>query len=243
MKVSTDGDARPMALVVEDDPSAAEIASAMLGMLGYDVRLAPDAQSALKALASEVPDLLMLDVCLPDLSGPKVLRIARRLKNHPDIPAIAASAIVARGAPEVEELRALGVSEFLNKPFNLPALRRALARAHPAGPCGSDSVRKDLELRGTLLWDSGRADVDVRDASALTVRFDTAARHLHVGQEAQLKIERSWQEGDEAVQVPVRIFGNLLDVRPTEAGSRVELRVQVAVPREHWLGLCDDASR
>lgn len=240
MQVSREGGGRPTALVVEDDPSAAEIASAMLGLLGYDVRVATDAQSALKALASESPDLLMLDVCLPDLDGPKVLRIARRLKEHADLPAIAASAIVARGAPEVEELRALGVTEFLSKPFNLPALRAALGRAHPAGPCGSEVARRELRLPGLLLWEQGKAEVEVHAIRAMTVRFDTAARNLHPDQRAQLKLERTWQEAGDPLAVPVRVFGDVQSVRPTETGSRVEMKVQVAVPREHWLGLCDD---
>ncbi len=213
----------------------------MLGLLGYDAYLASDAQTALKSLAEGPPDLLMLDVCLPDLDGPKILRIARRLESAGDLPTIAASAVVARGAPEVEELRALGVSEFLAKPFNLPALRRALARAHPQGPCGERSSRSEFALPAMLLWDQGRASADVRGARALSVRFETPARGLHPGLEVQLKLERTWEDDGQRVHVPVRLFGNLQQVRPTEAGSQVEMRVQVAVPREHWLGLCDDA--
>jgi hypothetical protein len=45
------------------------------------------------------------------------------------------------------------------------------------------------------------------------------------------------------LRTPVRIFGDLHEVRATEHGSRVEVRVQTAVPREHWLALCDDARR
>ncbi len=240
MHSPTKAAARPTALVVEDDPSAGEIASTMLSLLGYEPRLAVDAQAALRSLSTDPPDLLMLDVCLPDLDGPKVLRIARRLQGTADVPAIAASAIVVRGAPEVEELRALGVNEFLSKPFNLPALRRALSRAHPAGPCGSTGAAQKLALPASLQWEQGKAAVTIFGVRPLTVRFETTARGLHVGQEAQIKLERSWEEYGETQQVPVRVFGNVQAVRPTDNGSRAELRVQVAVPREHWLGLCDD---
>jgi two-component system, cell cycle response regulator DivK len=232
------GAPRPTALLVEDDPDAAHVASAMLGMLGYETQLAVDGQSALKALASKPPDLLMLDVCLPDLDGPKVLRVARRLADAVDMPAIAASAIVSRGAPEIDELRALGVSEFLAKPFNLSALRRALGRAHPLGPCGV--APKAVELSGQLLWSEGRGTATVFEARPLTVRLRTDARGLNPGQEVQLKLTRAWEEAGDKAEVPVRVFGNVTELRATDAGTRLELRVQVAVPREHWLGLCDD---
>ncbi len=234
------GDPRPTALVVEDDPGAADVATAMLGMLGYDATLARDGQAALRALADGAPDVMMLDVCLPDLAGPKVLRVARRLAHADQVPTIAASAIVSRGAPEIDELRALGVSEFLGKPFNLGALRNALRRAHPAGPCGGE--RKKLAVPGTVLWSEGRSAVEIYEARPLTVRFEAGARGLHVDQEVQLKIQRVLEEDHGPVEVPVRVFGQIKDLRATDAGSKIEVRVQVAVPREHWLGFCDDAA-
>lgn len=239
LHLDSGADSRPVALVVEDDASAGEIASAMLGLLGYDARVAADGTAALRALADGAPDLLMLDVCLPDLDGPKVLKIARRLKDSATVPTIAASAVVQRGAPEVDELRSLGVSEFLGKPFNLPALRNALARAHPSGPCGAGR-RQARRIDGALLWPEGRATAQVREARPLLVRFDTEGRGLTRGLEVQLKLERVWEEDGDEVRIPVRLFGSITDTRPVDGGTRAEITVQAAVPREHWLGLCDD---
>ncbi len=234
-------DPRPCVLVVEDDPSAAEIATAMFGMLGYRAQLATDAQSALRMLASTPPDLMMLDICLPDLDGSKVLRVARRLEDTASVPAIAASAIVARGAPEVAEMRRLGISEFLSKPFNLPALRTAVGRAHPAGPCGPKAEGASVDAE--LFWTGGRARVKLERLAPLQALLRTEARGLRVGQEVQLKVERRFGSAAGEQVVPIRVFGGLSSVRPTDEGSVCELRISAVVPREGWLGLCDDQRR
>lgn len=237
-------DLRPSVLVVEDDANAGEIAAAMFGMLGYQARLAPDAQSALQMMATMPPDLLLLDICLPDLDGSKVLKVARRLEDTANVPAIAASALVANGAPEVQEMRRLGISEFLPKPFNLPALRNAVARAHPHGPCGAQADdTTSATLEGELLWSGGRAAVTIERLAPLQALLRTPARGLRVDQQVQLKVDRRFEETDGEHVVPIRIFGGLTSVRPTDEGSVCELRISAAVPREDWLGLCDDLRR
>jgi DNA-binding response OmpR family regulator len=136
-------DRSPRVLVVEDDADIAEVLQRSLRLEGYDTRIAGDGESAL-ALASEfVPDLVILDLGLPQLDG---LEVARRLRSSSsssaagdDVPILV---LTARDAVEsrVEGLDA-GADDYLVKPFErqeLLARMRALLRRRP--PRGSASL-------------------------------------------------------------------------------------------------------
>jgi CheY-like chemotaxis protein len=126
------GATAPFALIVEDDPDAAEVADGMLRILGFRTRVCPDAHAALYALSEGRPDLLLLDICLPEMDGVNLMKVTRRIQEHKELPVIAASAIYPRNSPVEHALKQLGVPVYLSKPFSLDALRAAVRQVLPA---------------------------------------------------------------------------------------------------------------
>jgi len=113
---------KPRALVVEDDACVAEVLQLALEWGGYQVRLAPRGQTALEMAQAERPDLITLDLRLPDLDGHYVLEA---LQPHPErqdapIPVIVISGGHYRPSPTDQ------VVAVLPKPFELTELQRVV---------------------------------------------------------------------------------------------------------------------
>ncbi len=108
---------RPRILIVEDDPSLAQIVRDNLLMDGFDVEWAPRAERALGLYRSFVPDLVLLDVMLPDLSG---FELARVLRHGGKTPIIILSARSEK-ADKLAGLR-LGADDYMTKPFDMEEL-------------------------------------------------------------------------------------------------------------------------
>lgn len=126
-------DARARVLIVDDDPGN-------LGALGrllhkdYQVLVAPSGERALQiASGSPPPDLILLDVLMPDLDGYAVLERLRANPASRDIPVIFLSGLDA--AEELNKSAALGAAGFLTKPYQpeciLECVRLQLAGQHP----------------------------------------------------------------------------------------------------------------
>jgi DNA-binding response OmpR family regulator len=133
----------PRVLVVEDDEDIAQALQRSLRMEGYEVHTVADGKSALEHERAFAPDLVILDLGLPELDG---LEVARSLRDGDDVPILI---LTARDALEsrVEGLDA-GADDYLVKPFErqeLLARMRALLRRRP--PRGSAPLRvSDLSL-------------------------------------------------------------------------------------------------
>jgi DNA-binding response OmpR family regulator len=137
-------------LVVDDEPGIIEIASAYLRRDGFTVRTATTGRRALDAVTTQLPDLVVLDLMLPDVSGEDVCVALRRRSSVPILMLTAKSA-------EADRLRglALGADDYLVKPFSpreLVARVRAILRRVP----GSPEPAADL-----LVLDGGRLEVDL----------------------------------------------------------------------------------
>jgi CheY-like chemotaxis protein len=104
-------------LVVEDNPDIRTIVRAALEMMGgFEVRACESGAEALEAVAQFGPQLMLLDVMMPDLDGPGVLG---RLRERPDTAALPVVFLTAKAAPlEIQRLRALGALDVLTKPFD-----------------------------------------------------------------------------------------------------------------------------
>lgn len=104
-------------LVVEDNHDIRTIVKAALEMVGgLEVRACESGTEALETVSEFGPQLILLDVMMPDLDGPGVLA---RLRERPDTAAIPVVFLTAKAAPsEVERLRALGALDVLTKPFD-----------------------------------------------------------------------------------------------------------------------------
>ena len=123
----------PSVLVVDDDPDVRALVSTLLGRAGYLITEAPDGRAALKALYDQRPDLVVLDVNMPDLDGWATLE---RIRDLSDVPVVMLS---ARGE-ELEKVRALraGADDYVTKPFGrqelLARVESVLRRAVGTGP-------------------------------------------------------------------------------------------------------------
>ncbi|MEU4684345.1 response regulator transcription factor [Streptomyces xinghaiensis] len=142
--------ASPTLLVVEDEPTLRELLSASLRIAGFDVLPVATGTQALAAVRERRPDLIVLDVMLPDIDGFEVVRQLRDGRSpvaasHPPV-----LFLTARDAPEdrIGGLRA-GGDDYVTKPFNLEELilriRAVLRRTSGLQEDGRLTVG-DLEL-------------------------------------------------------------------------------------------------
>ena len=116
----------PRVLVVEDNPVNLELVGALLESEGYSVIPAETADVGLRLAATEPPDLVVMDIQLPGMSG---YEATRRLKADPATAAIPVVALTAH-AMQGEEARAreAGCDAFLTKPIDTKMFRETLRR-------------------------------------------------------------------------------------------------------------------
>jgi len=121
----------PRVLIIEDDPNVAEVVTRYLEREGYVVEAADDGLQGLERALSDPPDLVVLDLMLPALSG---LEVCRRLRAKAPIPVIM---LTARGE-EVDRIAGLelGADDYVAKPFSpreLTARVKAVLRRAAGG--------------------------------------------------------------------------------------------------------------
>ena len=133
-------------LVVDDEPNLAEVVTMALRFQGFEVQTAASGREALAAVHRFKPDLIVLDVMLPDMEG---FEVAARLgAQRAGVPIIF---LTARDATE-DKVRGLsgGGDDYMTKPFSLEELvariRTILRRTGQAAPESSRLVFEDLEL-------------------------------------------------------------------------------------------------
>ena len=101
-------------LVVDDEPDILKVLSLRLEKTGYKVAYGRNGQEALDLARQMVPDLIVLDIYLPDINGDDVTRILKKDKKLKDIPVILISATATSVAQRAEECGATG---YITKPF------------------------------------------------------------------------------------------------------------------------------
>lgn len=107
-------------LVVDDDAVMCRTLCRLLQGQGYQVRFASDGSQAIDRAEAEPPDLVLLDLNLPDIDGLVVCKMLRAGPRTADIPIIV---LTARDGVENErKSRAAGASEYVSKPFDVHAL-------------------------------------------------------------------------------------------------------------------------
>ena len=114
----------PKILVVDDEPDALEVLGFNLKNAGYEVTTADDGDAALKKARQQLPDLILLDLMLPEVDGLEVCKLLRRDPATSAIPII----MVTAKAGEIDRVVGLelGADDYVTKPFSP---RELLARA------------------------------------------------------------------------------------------------------------------
>jgi len=112
-------------LVVDDNATNLKLFTYLLCSPAHDVRTATDAREALEVVASFRPDLILMDIQLPDIDG---LELTRQLRESPltrDTTIVAVTAYAMKG--DAERARAAGVDGYISKPIEKEAFRRMVA--------------------------------------------------------------------------------------------------------------------
>jgi len=145
----SDKDQIPQVLVVDDEPNIRELVQVALKFHGCSVTTAGSGKDALRRAETDQPDLIVLDVMLPDMDGFEVCRRLRSAGN--EVPVIF---LTARDtSSDTVTGLAIGGDDYVTKPFSVEALvariRAVLRRAARAGETGTDAATLqagDLEL-------------------------------------------------------------------------------------------------
>jgi CheY-like chemotaxis protein len=117
-------------VVAEDDRVSQAVLMQILQKLGLEVHIAGNGQRALELIRELSPELVMMDMQMPDLDGPEVVRIMRADTSCPQ-PAVVVMSASAVSEHDCSDLGALGVVDFLIKPVNRGLLYASLTRLLP----------------------------------------------------------------------------------------------------------------
>ena len=160
-------------LVVDDEPSVTDLIAYNLRKALYDVRTAADGHEALRLASEYKPDLILLDLMIPEVDGLDVCRELRKTSNVPVI------MITARGE-EIDRVLGLeiGADDYVTKPFSV---RELMARIkadlrRTQKDAGSESLTF-LHGPGNILMDVERRSVAVGDSSVELTRLEFDLLH------------------------------------------------------------------
>ncbi len=211
----------PSILVVEDEPSIAEVVSLYLSRAGFDVRTAGDGLAALDEVERREPDLVILDLMLPKIDG---YEVTRRIRARGDTPIIM---LTARKS-EVDRIAGLemGADDYVVKPFSAQELvsrvRAVLRRATSARAIDPDDAR--LEFDGLEIDPVARVVTVRGEERSLTAKeFDlllALARRPHAVFNRDRLLELVWGSSDyidpSTVTVHVRRVRAKIEDEPSE---------------------------
>jgi len=113
-------------LIVEDEEDAAELFAEMMRVSGFRVRTTSKSKPAISMMNEDKPDLVLLDIMMPDVSGLDILREMRQDANLSDIPVIL---VTAKSMPaDIKNGMEAGASTYLTKPVGFQELKDAVER-------------------------------------------------------------------------------------------------------------------
>jgi two-component system, OmpR family, KDP operon response regulator KdpE len=155
--ILTTATARARILVVDDDDSMVKLLKLTLERAGAQVWSATSGPQALRMAFEHRPDLVLLDILMPEMDG---LTVCRRLRDLTDVPIIIITAL--NGSDNITGAFAVGADDYVNKPFEsneLLARVRALLRRVSKPPENQDNM---VLAKGDLIIDLRRHSVWVR---------------------------------------------------------------------------------
>jgi two-component system KDP operon response regulator KdpE len=227
----------PTILVVEDDDETRRVVARELSLRGYRVDEAPDGRTAMLRWESRRPDVVLLDLGLPDVDG---LEIVRRIRREAMTPIV----ILSGRYEEREKVEALerGADDYVTKPFGVDELnaRLRVALRHAAGPAADQTGRivvGQLELdvaRHEVRVGDRRVDLTPREFEILRVFLTHAGRLVTKGRLLRAVWGEAYSGEDSYVYVHVSQLrrklaaadpdGTLRDLIMTEPGVGYRIR-------------------
>ena len=148
---------KPRILVVDDEPDVLDLVTYNLGQAGFATETAADGAEALRKARSSAPDLILLDLMLPEMDGLEVCKLLRRDTKTSAIPII----MLTARASEIDRIVGLelGADDYVPKPFSL---RELVLRVKKRLEQNSGAPTKNTYTFGSLLVDVSRHLVTVR---------------------------------------------------------------------------------
>jgi len=172
---------KPRILVVDDEPEAVELIEFNLKQSGYTVSTAGDGAEALKKARGQTPDLIVLDVMLPEMDGFEICKTLRLDPTTLRVPII----MVTAKAAEIDRVLGLelGADDYLTKPFStrelLLRIKKILSRGQTAEPADNLLRFGDLTIdapRHIASWREKPFDLTATEFKLLTILAQRAGR-------------------------------------------------------------------
>jgi CheY-like chemotaxis protein len=114
-------------LIIEDEEDAAELFAEMMRVSGFRVLKTSNSAPALGMMATEKPDVIILDIMMPEISG---LDILRQMRRDPELAHIPVVVVSAKSMPaDIKNGMEAGASTYLTKPVGFLDLKEAVERA------------------------------------------------------------------------------------------------------------------
>ena len=165
---------KPLILVVEDDPPVRNLMTTTLKTNDYRFLTASNGEAAIAAASSHNPDVVLLDLGLPDMDGVGIIEGIRRWSS---VPIIVISARIAEN--DKAEALDLGADDYLTKPFGTVELlaRIRTALRHTRRACGGEEMQEGRYIVGDLVIDYNkhRAYLAGQDAGLTPSEFKILA--------------------------------------------------------------------
>lgn len=135
LPAETNGAARPLLLLADDDEVNVTIFRELLEMLAYRIVVARNGQEAVTLSQSQRPDLILMDIQMPDMDGLEAIRRIRQIPELAVMPIVALTALAMSGDREL--CLAAGANDYLSKPVPLQTLQHTLQRLLHAAPAAT----------------------------------------------------------------------------------------------------------
>lgn len=107
-------------LIVDDSATNVFLIESVLGEYGFKTVTANNAKEAFKAIEKKIPDLILLDILMPQISGIDFIKTIKANPKHINVPIIAVSAVTDEDS--ISTILELGANGFINKPIIIPEL-------------------------------------------------------------------------------------------------------------------------
>ena len=209
-------------LIVDDDLNNLQMLSDTLRTAGYDVRGARNGRAALDFIANDPPDLVLLDVRMPDMDGYEVCRQLKSDKRYANLPVIFLSALQAV-EDRIQGFEA-GAVDYINKPFQTEEVL-ARVRTHVSINYLQKNLKSEVYKQTAALRESEKRYRTIFEASLVSIMAIRENRFLAVNTAACRML--GFAEPEEMIGMPV------MNVVAPSSRSMIEERIKRLETGEH----------